>query len=309
MKQHQVPGRRIWRALGAVCALCLAFAAGFVMRRVVEAATNIVAVPTTDHWAWNDIVGWTDFYNTNTASVLDTQLIGYASSSVGDISLDCATTRNGSVCGTSNYGVYNDAIGDLSGYGWNDTYGWVSFCGGLSTITCPGTIAYQAQIDPLTGIFKGNSYNYAWNDIAGWISFNCQNGGPGGSSICATSPYRVVTTWRAAPTTGTLDSTTYDTAVSQGAQLNSLLWHGSLPPGTSVGFQVATSTSPSGPWNFAGSDGTSNTYYTAAPGVSAPLDYILFAGARYFRYRVTLFSDLAKTVSPRVDDVIINWSP
>lgn len=309
MKLSRIPKITRSGALGGFIALMLAFAAGFFFQRVAQGATNIVAAPTTDHWAWNDVIGWVDFYNTGTVNVQDTKLTGYASSSIGDISLDCATTRLGNICGTSNYGVFNDGVGNLSGYGWNDSYGWISFCGGLGAGTCPGAIAYQVQIDPLSGIFKGNIYNYAWNDIAGWISFNCLNGAAGGGSVCATSPYKVVTTWRATPTTGVLESTTFDTGATSGAQLNSLLWQGLLPSGASVGLQVATSMASTGPWNFIGPDGTSNTYYTPGPGVSAPLYYTLFAGTRYFRYRVTLFTDLARTVGPRVDDVIINWSP
>lgn len=30
-------------------------------------------------------------------------------------------------------------------------------------------------------------YGYAWSDTIGWISFNCVDGGPGGSDICASS--------------------------------------------------------------------------------------------------------------------------
>ena len=108
---------------------------------------------------------------------------------------------------------------------------------------------------------------------------------------------------------GTLDSTTYDTGVVAGAQLNSVLWHGSQPADTSVYFQFAVSNSSSGPWNFMGTDGTSNTYFSTGSDTSLKLDYSLFNNFRYFRYRVTLYSDTAQTLSPRVDEIIVNWSP
>ncbi len=261
-----------------------------------EAATNI-SPTNTSHWAWNDFAGWIDFYNTNTITVTSQQLSGYASSSIGDISLDCATTRAGNICGTSNYKVTNDGAGNLSGWGWNDAYGWISFdCGNYGGC---GQSSYRAYIDA-----SGNFFNYAWNDLIGWISFNCADGG-----LCGASNYKVMTSWVAVSTTGTLDSSTYDTGVVGGAALNSVLWHGSRPPGTSVQFQFAVSNTSTGPWDFIGPDGTSSTYYTGGLDVSIKLDSYLLSNYRYFRYRVILVSNQAQTLSPRVDDVIVNWSP
>ena len=45
-----------------------------------------------------------------------------------------------------------------------------------------------------------------------------------------------------------------------------------------------------------------------APNVSTALDYSLFNNKRYFRYRVTLVSNQAQTLSPQVNDVVVNWS-
>lgn len=99
------------------------------------------------------------------------------------------------------------------------------------------------------------------------------------------------------------------------------MWLGGFTSATStcagttvkVGFQIAATSTPSGPWNFIGPDNTSSTFYEAfpvsEPGVSIPLDYTLHNNQRYFRYRVFLFSDQSQSQSPRVDDVIINWSP
>lgn len=261
-----------------------------------EAATNISPI-STSHWAWNDFAGWIDFYNTNTITVTSQQLSGYASSSIGDISLDCATTRAGNLCGQSNYKVTNDGGGNLSGWGWNDGYGWISFdCANYGGC---GQSNYRTYIDS-----SGNFFNYAWNDLIGWISFNCADGG-----FCGSSNYRVATAWVATSTTGSVDSSTFDTGVVGGAALNSVLWHGSQPAGTSVRFQFAVSNVSGGPWNFVGPDGTSNTYYAGGPSLSIKLESQIFSNYRYFRYRVILVSNQAQSLSPRVDDVIVNWSP
>ena len=268
----------------------------FLLTNIAESATNISA-STTSHWAWSDIIGWLDFYNTDTITVSLLNLTGYASSSAGDISIDCHTTRSGDICGTSDYQVTNDGSGNLSDWGWNDQYGWISFdCN--NTDGC-GTSNYRVYIDA-----NGNFQNYAWNDTIGWISFNCANTG-----TCASSDYRVLTTWTATSAVATLDSTTYDTGSANGAQLNSVLWHGDLPASTAVRFQFAVSNSSSGPWSFMGTDGTSNTYYNTGPDASLKLDYNLFNNNRYFRYKIFLISDQSQRSTPTVDEVLINWSP
>ena len=281
---------------GVAFLLVISFFNAYFLANVAESATNISA-STTAHWAWSDIVGWVDFYNTNTITVSSQNLTGYASSSAGDVSLDCHTTRSGNICGQSSYQVTNDGAGNLSGWGWNDQYGWISFdCnnnGGCDQSN------YRVYIDG-----NGNFRNYAWNDTIGWISFNCID-----PNTCGASNYKVLSTWVATSAIGYVDSTTFDTQAASGTQINSVLWHGSLPSGTQVRFQFAVSNSSSGPWTFVGSDGTNNTYYTIGPDTSLSLDYTLFNNKRYFRYRTTLVSNQAQTLSPRVDEVLINWSP
>lgn len=279
----------------------IAVFAFLILAQRAVATTNISAT-TTDHWAWNDIIGWIDFYNTTSVNVFSNRLEGYASSSAGDISLDCHTTRNGDICAQSNYQVTNDGGGNLSKWAWNDQYGWISF--DCNNSSCPPN--YQVHINGNTGDFGGDGVSYAWNDTVGWISFNCAD-----PSICGTSQYKVNSSWLATSTTGTVDSTTYDTGVAAGAQLNSVLWHGNLPASTVVKFQFATGNSTSGSWttNFVGTDGTVNTYYTTGRDLSLKLNYNYHNNFRYFRYRALMLSNQSSTVSPRIDDVIVNWSP
>jgi hypothetical protein len=150
---------------------------------------------------------------------------------------------------------------------------------------------------------NGNFQGWAWNDLVGWIDFNCDN-----NTTCGTSNFYVGTSWVATGTIGTLDSITYDTGVVGGAQFNSVEWQGAAVPGGLVSFQLAVSNASSGPWNFTGPDGTINTYYTpVAPGIPLKLNYSLYSNYRYFRYRATLIS--TPTSTPRVDNVIIGWSP
>ena len=281
---------------------------------VMVGATNISSAAA-QHWAWNDKIGWIDFYDTQNIIVSSTSLTGYASSSAGYISLDCGTSPNGNICTTrnSNYGVSNDGSGNLSGWAWNDMYGWISFCGNSSgggstwngsKWVCPSSPTYQVVINPTSGIFSG----WAWNDTIGWISFNCSNTGNCGSP----SQYDVVTSWIGAngtTTTGTLDSETFDTGVSSGAQLNSVTWQGTAPASTTVGFQFAVSASSTGPWTYAGLDGTSGTMYTGLAGAPIPLSNYPSLKGRYFRYHIILITNGSGTVTPSVQGVSVNWSP
>ena len=273
----------------------------FIFPLSAFASTNI-SPNSNAHWAWNSIIGWINFYGSQNVNVSLNSVTGYATTtSAGIISLDCGTVG---VCGTVNYGVINDGAGNLSGWAWNDKYGWISF----SWRNTGGIIPYHVSID-LNGNFSG----WAWNSVVGWISFNCSN-----TNSCGTSNYEVQTSWAPTSTSGYLDSQTFDTGDINGAQLNSVLWHGYMPSGVGstgvgVGFQFAVSNSSSGPWNFVGPDGvqnsTSSFYNAANPNISIPLNYNFYNNFRYFRYRVIIFSNISQTMSPRIDDVEINWSP
>jgi hypothetical protein len=269
------------------------------------AATTNISSSTAQHSAWNDEIGWIDFYTTGNVTVTSAQLSGYASSSAGVIALDCATSPSGSCA--INYKVSNDGSGKLSGWAWNDEVGWISFYWGNASANpvAPTTTLCQIYngycgVSISAGVFQG----WAWNDAIGWIDFNCGN-----NTSCLSSNFAVATTWTAQAATGTLDSQTFDTGDASGAQLNSITWKGNVPTGTSVGFQVAVSASSSGPWNFIGPDGTSGTVYTGIAGATIPFGNYTSLIGRYFRYRVILTTDTGQTTSPVVNSVIVNWSP
>jgi hypothetical protein len=286
----------------------------FLNNGVIKAATNINS---TNRWAWSDLSGWWDFYVENTVEVTSYKLTGYASSSIEDISLDCATTRNGNICGTSEYGVCNgtqyehqngtcqkseSTLRNLSGFAWNDAIGWISFCGGNGTNQCPGSISYGVTIDS-NGDFQG----YAWNDIEGWVSFNCIN--HGGCDIS----YKVNTNWQSIGAIGYLESSIFDTQTK--GTLNSIIWQGSQPSGTCVNFQIAVSNSQSGPWAYYGPGQNSNAYFGAScPGPNSPIviggsDRVWISNKQYLRYKAQLQSDVFRSQTPTVTNIILNWSP
>lgn len=306
-------------ALSVILTLILFFT------KKTKADTNITST-FPYYYSWNDVNGFWDFFNTNTVNVYGEKLTGYASSSLGDISFDCATTRNGNICNVSNYGVCNgknathnmdgsctgaDAEGNLSGFAWNDEIGWISFCGGLNNSSCPGSIPYGVSIDKNTGFFRG----YAWNDIVGWISFNCDQHGS------CNPNYAVNTNWRSTSTVGYLESNTIDTLTT--STLQSIIWQGSCGlAGTNLGFQIAVSSNPNGPWDFKGPSGGNSDWFglpcsaslLGGPSNSCPAPNIpicvtpgAFTG-RYFRYKVKLQSNLLQNSSPRVDNVILNFT-
>jgi len=254
-----------------------------------QADTNI---DPNDRWAWSDTAGWWDFYSTNSVEVGTSTLHGYATSSIGEMALNCDSAPSGNICGDSDFAVENtDASGNLSGCAWNDTIGWISF--DCADYDCQG----------------GN----IWNDIEGWISFNCAN-----NSSCNISDHKVNTSWRTGRLTGYLISSVIDSGGN--VTLNSVIWQGSQPSGTSVDFQIAVATSTEGPWNYKGPDDTDSTWFGAecpTTGVSDPaagpnkaicLDKDITVNKRYLRYRVRLRSNTVQSQTPVIEDIILNWS-
>ncbi|TRZ83737.1 hypothetical protein D4R86_00215 [bacterium] len=107
---------------------------------------------------------------------------------------------------------------------------------------------------------------------------------------------------------GTLISSILDTGVSVNAGFNSFLWQGSLGTGGAVKFQIAFSNSPSGPWTYYGPTSEAD-WYQPNPNVSISFPTAGSASPqnkKYMRYKVNLSTT---GTSPRIDDIIINWSP
>ena len=147
----------------------------------VAPAENINPNNDGSKYAWSENLGWLNAQPSGPggpgAQVSNAGLTGYMwSENAGWISLSCTNTS----CGTTSYGVTNDACGTLSGYAWSENAGWINF----APTTCGGDQTCGVKIDPTTGIFSGR----AWSENAGWITFS--SAGP--------NPYQVATGWRRA---------------------------------------------------------------------------------------------------------------
>ena len=81
----------------------------------------------------------------------------------------------------------------------------------------------------------------------------------------------------------------------------SLSWTASLPPSTTLAFQIAGSSSEAGLFNFVGPDGSGSTYFTTS-GASLSL----FDGNRYLRYRA-YFSTSDNSATPTLSDVTTSY--
>jgi hypothetical protein len=204
-------------------------------------------------------------------------------------------------------------------YAWNDQTGWWDFGTGSVYVTSTqltgsatninlADISLDCATSPAGNICATSNYKvsrasstgelsgYAWNDAIGWISFNCSDPG-----LCATSNYKV--------TVNTI------TGIFNGWAWNDLVGWVSFncnDLGTCTTSNYYVATNQTGFPNPIGPGGTSlitDTYQPTGPDVPVALNRFYHNNNRYYRYRIFLYSNLAQTLSPRVDDVIVNWSP
>mgnify|MGYP001568001642 CR=1 FL=1 len=104
-----------------------------------------------------------------------------------------------------------------------------------------------------------------------------------------------------------LISSIFDTQLAGGASLNTVMWQGTYPAGTSVKFQFASSNNSAGPWNFTGPGGSSATFYSpSSTNYQKAIDYTEHYGRRYFRYKI--FFEISGSSVPRMDDIILGFS-
>ena len=295
-------------------------------------------------WAWNDIIGWINFHgpnNLNGVKVSGTELTGWATSSVGEIVLNCKTTPGGNVCSDSPFSVSNDGIGNLAGWAWSENIGWLSFCGNSSggstwnsttnAWDCPASPTYQVEINDETASGAANNtfVGWAWNDIVGWIVFclrrnNFPNPGdpgafpiPGAEWHCPNPPSDFVqTNAGSSSTVAFIESIVFDTGTAS-STFNSFLWRGNNINNGQVFFEFTTSDLPDNggqPWDYKDDAGNQLSYQLNTPGQIQKLitnkDTVKkFSNKRYIKYLITLHSDSWQTYSPKIEDVIINWSP
>ncbi len=272
------------------------------------AATNInTQGKQNEKWGWNDVFGWIDMASTTSVFVGTSTVAGYASSSIGDIMFDCATTRLGNTCATVNFKTANDGTGLLSGWAWNDLIGWISMSG---TTASPSPVPYQVHIDPAGNGIDSYFNGWAWSDVVGWITFNCNDYG---ASFCtSTSTYKTQTGAGAANVSAEFTSNIFDIGTTTGL-FNTLTWKGTQPAGTSVKFQIATANATSTLTGAASTVFAASTWFDVSPSPASPvkltptLTGVEVENRRYIRYRAALSTEGASGL--QIDDIIINWSP
>jgi len=120
------------------------------------------------------------------------------------------------------------------------------------------------------------------------------------------------------PVDGFLTSAIFDTTGETGGPAyNSIMWLGTLGNGTEgkVNFQLATSDSESGPWNFyGGASCGGGDWYSAGPNTPIELNcFSQFNNKRYFKYKIRLCSsadcNTMGSFTPQIDEVVVSWSP
>lgn len=272
----------------------------------INAATNIDTQNAGEKWGWNDVAGWINMKDANTVMVNAANVSGYATSLIGDIMFDCATTPAGNTCAAANFQTANDGAGNLSGWAWNDTMGWIS----MSGTTADGR-SYKVSVAPSGDGINSYFNGWAWNDVVGWINFNCKDfeSLPGGTGlgVCAeTHNYKTQTSAYAVASSGTFTSSIFDIGITTGI-FNTIMWKGYQPGNTKVQFEIATAETAAA---------LANPTYTLLPDARQDSAVLLARNAatglevenrRYIRYRVSLISDGG--FGPRIDDIVINWSP
>jgi len=134
----------------------------FTSLLIISLPTSADNISNTNKYAWSSSAGWFNFKSTHEqASVYNDHLEGYIwGENIGWIKLGTHTGGGSfSYNNTShnNYGVNNDGSGNLSGYAWSTSAGWINF----------NPQDNQVIIDADTGDFNG----YAWSENIGWIHF------------------------------------------------------------------------------------------------------------------------------------------
>jgi len=179
-----------------------------------------------------------------------------------------------------------------------------------------GTVSVGYVTDPTTCV--GAGYDTTLGTIFSNTNSHVGNTSAYAIKICATA---------AASTglspTGTLTSSVYSTTSNTtSVGYNSIMWKGSLGGvGLNEGkvrFQLAASSSPSGPWVFSGGSTCGSLDWFDPQGPNKPIELkgasclSSWNNKRYYRYKVQICSNDCVTGGPHtptVNSIIVNWSP
>ncbi|MFO7869914.1 MAG: hypothetical protein R6V03_00575 [Kiritimatiellia bacterium] len=151
-----------WVYTGLICALLLPLSAAF-FPAFAESTIN-----TNNCWAWGAGSGWLNCRPDSTNGVVVGEYVcsGWMySPAVGWISLGDGTPTNGvqyTNNSTNDYGVNHDGKGNLSGYAWGASAGWINF--GWTNAGEPNA--------PTVDLKNGCLGGYAWGSSMGWVSLS-----------------------------------------------------------------------------------------------------------------------------------------
>lgn len=205
--------------------------------------------------------------------------------------------------------ITNAHVQKNSGIGYSNNACISVPTGGLVTVgyvTDPST-CIGSGYDTTLGTINKDTNSHAGNTTAYTIKICATASGPGPASL---------------PVAGTLTSSVFDTtASSSSVGYNSIMWKGSLGGvGLNEGkvrFQLASSSSVTGPWNFYGGTTCGALDWFSTTGPEDPVELkgtsciSNWNNKRYFRYKIQVCSNdcvISGANTPTVDDVIVNWS-
>jgi len=176
-----------------------------------------------------------------------------------------------------------------------------------ATVQLSGSAFNQTQITGQGYFDQGDWSGGQGNQTFGSVS-NGYASGSGVDTQTASSSGSILLHWNSysgpynTGATSTLESSTFDTGTT--SNFYSLNWTPlSQHSSTSIAFQFATSPSSTGPWNYLGPNGTSNTYYNS-PGTAISTANNNTEYARYMAYLKTQIA----TVTPTINDVSFTFT-
>lgn len=223
-------------------------------------------------WAWNTNAGWVSFKclgNQNTTAndcgtinystiikSANKELAGFAwNDNIGWISLSCTGGSNaGTACGGMNYGVkvasaddtaYQNqcgraaTAGDLYGWAWTDTVGWINFCG--VHVDLATNITASVFITPVPS--SGTTTIYANNSDAYKISIKFTDSASGSNPLTITESGGNFTVTDSSGTTHTVNNILYNfenslkadqVTACGGTSPSSCLYNGAVLPESST---------------------------------------------------------------------------
>ncbi|KKS82844.1 MAG: protein of unknown function with transmembrane region [Candidatus Wolfebacteria bacterium GW2011_GWC1_43_10] len=206
-------------------------------------------------------------------------------------------------------------------YAWNDEIGWIDFGYAPGNVQVQDTqlvgYAYNDDVEEIsldcatspagdicvTSDYKvtratstGDLAGWAWNDEIGWISF-C--GGQQTADCPGTISYKVNVNL----TTGYFSGWAWNDAIGW-------ISFNCADAGLCGVADYKVAVAVASGWRYLGPDGTSLTFYVpTGSGIPSQITLKYHNNHRYSRYKIILSPDSGHTLTPTVDDAIINWSP